>query len=156
MKKRVNFKKIQLGKFKKSNPIEVNEVSTKRERKFYSHSQKQPSNNDPELGNHCWFYVHINFKCWMRLKLIRNENKDSSPQAKPYGEVLRKRLTKWKENKKKGLRNRFKKPSERYTFTSNEITPVNESTVEDVETDITEVVAVGLVDEIFFLMNTLM
>eukprot|EP00924_Labyrinthula_sp_SR-Ha-C_P004438 augustus_masked-scaffold_1-processed-gene-0.4-mRNA-1 protein AED:1.00 eAED:1.00 QI:0/0/0/0/1/1/3/0/308 len=75
----------------------------------------------------------------MRLKLIRNGNKNSSPQSKPDGEALIKRFMKWKENKKKGQENSTRKPAERSTFTSNEITPVNESTVADVETNIIEV-----------------
>eukprot|EP00924_Labyrinthula_sp_SR-Ha-C_P002457 maker-scaffold_16-augustus-gene-5.18-mRNA-1 protein AED:0.67 eAED:0.67 QI:0/0/0/1/0.5/0.33/3/0/2013 len=149
MKKRVNFKKIQLGKFKESAPIEVNEVNTKGERKPHSHFKKQSSNDEPDLCNHCWFYGHRSFKCWMRLKLIRNGNKNPSSQPKPDGEVLRKRLLKWKENKKKGWKRNFKKPVEKSTFTSNEVTPANEGAVEDVETDIIEVVPAGSVDEIF-------
>eukprot|EP00924_Labyrinthula_sp_SR-Ha-C_P000391 augustus_masked-scaffold_25-processed-gene-5.42-mRNA-1 protein AED:0.95 eAED:0.95 QI:0/-1/0/1/-1/1/1/0/807 len=149
MKKRVNFKKIQLGKFKESAPIEVNEVNTKGERKPHSHFKKQSSNDEPDLCNHCWFYGHRSFKCWMRLKLIRNGNKNPSSQPKPDGEVLKKRLLKWKENKKKGWKRNFKKPVEKSTFASNEVTPANEGAVEDVETDIIEVVPAGSVDEIF-------
>eukprot|EP00924_Labyrinthula_sp_SR-Ha-C_P005599 augustus_masked-scaffold_92-processed-gene-0.3-mRNA-1 protein AED:1.00 eAED:1.00 QI:0/0/0/0/1/1/2/0/679 len=148
MKKRVNFKKIQLGKFKESAPIEVNEVNTKGERKSHSHFKKQSSNDEPDLCNHCWFYGHRRFKCWMRLKLIRNGNNNPSSQPKPDGEVLRKRLLKRKENKKKSRKSNFNKPFEKSTFASNEVTPANEGAVEDVETDIIEVVPAGSVDEI--------
>eukprot|EP00924_Labyrinthula_sp_SR-Ha-C_P012214 snap_masked-scaffold_10-processed-gene-0.40-mRNA-1 protein AED:1.00 eAED:1.00 QI:0/0/0/0/1/1/2/0/598 len=137
MKKRVNFKKIQLGKFKESAPIEVNEVNTKGERKSHSHFKKT---NLPMMNQTC---------CWMRLKLIRNGNNNPSSQPKPDGEVLRKRLLKRKENKKKGRKSNFKKPVEKSTFASNEVTPANEGAVEDVETDIIEVVPAGSVDEIF-------
>eukprot|EP00924_Labyrinthula_sp_SR-Ha-C_P002023 augustus_masked-scaffold_90-processed-gene-0.40-mRNA-1 protein AED:1.00 eAED:1.00 QI:0/0/0/0/1/1/2/0/468 len=124
-------------------------VNTKGERKSHSHFKRQSSNDEPYLCNHRWFYGHRSFKCWMRLKLIRNGNKNPSSQSKPDWEVLRKRLLKWKENKKKGRKSNFKKPVEKSTFASNEVTPANEGAVEDVETDIIEVVPAGSVDEIF-------
>eukprot|EP00924_Labyrinthula_sp_SR-Ha-C_P012080 snap_masked-scaffold_26-processed-gene-3.31-mRNA-1 protein AED:1.00 eAED:1.00 QI:0/-1/0/0/-1/1/1/0/114 len=85
----------------------------------------------------------------MRLKLIRNGNKNPSSQPKPNGEVLRKRLLKWKENKKKGRNGNFKKLVEKSTFASNEVTPANEGAVEDAEIDIIGVIPTGSVDEIF-------